>query len=1124
MKRKWGKSLSILMAGALMMGSINMTLQAEDAQDSRIEITQQEMERLLAGDTNGGETVRTRQSVHDPSIVKADDGSYYVFGSHMDVAKTTDLLNWAKVASQTTDSTLFGNALGEAVSYNEAFLENVYQGKVQVTTSDGIIAEVDFGTYNIAKWISDNTVKGNMWAPDVIYNESLGKWCMYLSLNGDKWHSSIILLTADDIEGPYVYQAPIIFSGFSLADSSKSFHDTDLELVLGEMEELPEKYNQIAGDTSNYNSWGDWWPNVIDPNVFYDDDGNLWMVYGSWSGGIYLIELDEDTGMRDYTVTYESNSDTLGKNYTSDAYFGTRIAGGYYVSGEGPYIQKIGNYYYLFISYGGLDSVSGYNMRIFRSENLDGPYVDNEGTSAIFNSQVNNYNGKDNRGEKIMAAYKWDSMSVGELSQGHNSVLVDDDGKAYLIYHTRTSDGTEVHELRVHQLFINADGWPVAAPFEYDGESLSDGYGISNVAGEYDIIVHAYVQDYGNREYASPVQITLKEDGTVTGAYNGTWNISSSSADITLEMDGYTYKGTLIEQKVDGESYRAMCFTVVNEEGLCVWGAAVADDRYVIANNVKNFDFGVPERMYESVTLPTTGNGGAVISWTSAAPEVLSAGGELIGEVTEDTEVTLTATISKGQYFYRLEYPVVIKAGSGSYTERTLLASYFTDTPQDLSDKLEGSLSISNPFYKGTSPGLDISGGVSIEFDVVPNGEVNVLGTILGFTGGGKLYFTPGSYLGYNALGGYYDANLNDYKLVEDYIGSGARVTLLFRPDGFEVKMDGKIVYTEAIIGTESGAGTVVNYNSVLNWLYNSADTLYFGSGSWWDAKANCMISNVDFYVEPAAGDSGDVYYEKDEVILSTSSDITYESNPFYGKEIDVLYLEYTMKFADDAAKNGYDGIISFYNSSTTGRISVQTNPYLCYNAQSKWIDLNHPGNSESTNWAASAEYEQEYRITMLVTGETVEFTVDGEPIAVSVNGSGATYDDLLDFLSTCDKLTFGVGQGITSYWWTEICTITDIIISGTYDSEEPEIPVTGITIEGASMVTVKNGQTTTLTAAITPTDATNKAVTWSVSNSSIAEIDANGVITAKTAGMVVITATSADGGDSATVILKVSP
>ena len=64
-----------------------------------------------------------------------------------------------------------------------------------------------------------------------------------------------------------------------------------------------------------------------------------------------MLKLDKNTGLRDYTYTYSGV--TLDANATSDQYFGKKIAGGYYVSGEGPYIQHIGDYYYLFMSYGG---------------------------------------------------------------------------------------------------------------------------------------------------------------------------------------------------------------------------------------------------------------------------------------------------------------------------------------------------------------------------------------------------------------------------------------------------------------------------------------------------------------------------------------------------------------------------------------------------------------------------------------------------------------------------------------------------------------------------------------------------------------------------------------------------
>ena len=65
-----------------------------------------------------------------------------------------------------------------------------------------------------------------------------------------------------------------------------------------------------------------------------------------------------------------------------------------------------------------------------------------------------------------------EGIGTVEVAQGHNSAMVDDDGKMYLVYHTRfqSDSGTnEGHQIRVHQIFENDNGWLVAAPYEYSG-------------------------------------------------------------------------------------------------------------------------------------------------------------------------------------------------------------------------------------------------------------------------------------------------------------------------------------------------------------------------------------------------------------------------------------------------------------------------------------------------------------------------------------------------------------------------------------------------------------------------------------------------------------------------------
>ncbi|MCR4903970.1 MAG: glycoside hydrolase family 43 protein, partial [Butyrivibrio sp.] len=1176
-KRFLSRLFSSVMTAALVVSTMGtqlttITAAAEEGSSASIQLSDSDVE-ILTGDAD-----YDRTSVHDPSVVYDNNGTYYIFGSHMAVSKSTDLENWTDLYTESEDSALFGviegcseslsvsessatdssseetdsatdsssedaadstkssseetdaavNASSEdaassevsldeaetddategsdaatkasteeltsdivnysapegtssgvivQASYNDAFVSNAYTGTVQTT-----FGELDFGeNYDIASWISDNTVSGNMWAPDVIYNDTLGKWCMYLSLNGAKWNSAVILLTADDIEGPYVYQGPVVFSGFSTTDSSKSFKNTDLELVIGEQDELPEKYQKIADET-----WGTYWPHAIDPCVYYDEDGKLWLAYGSWSGGIYELELDEETGLRDYTVTYDSDYDTLGASVTSDEYFGTKIAGGYYVSGEGSYIQHIGDYYYLFMSYGFYSPEGGYNMRIFRSSTPDGDYVDENGNSAIFNKYIMNYSATDtsnNRGMKLMGGYQWENMDKAELSQGHNSVITDSEGKSYVIYHTKFNDGTATHEVRVHQLFTNEKGWLIAAPYEYSGETLEEnGYSKDEVVGTYGFISHDFQMAYSKLAYNTPVDITLGEDGTISGEYTGTWTMTDGTPYCQLTINDEVYYGVFTEQVLDGSNVSVMCFTAMSDDGLSVWGSGEITDEAAVALDAVDSANAAPSVAFGNITLSTEGSNGSAISWTSSDTAIVADDGTVTTPA-QDTVVTLTATISKGDYYYVKDYDVTIKATAQNSTDSIVVGEYYTGVEVDLSKISGSSLSVPSPFYEGTISGLDLSGGVTIEFDATSTGTTNVLATIFAFLANsasdGRLYFTPGSYLGYNAGGYYYDANLTDYALVEDYIGDGGHVAVNLTQTGFSVSVDGVVCFTEEIIDTDAGAATLTDYSKVLKWLSESADTLMFGYGSWWtDQTANVTISNVVCSVGPTCEWSEEeeetityeaVSYSKDSIELTSNSFLETEENPFYGKNISNLDITYTINMTEGTAQNGWDGILSFYNSTSKGRVSVQTAPYVCYNdSDGNWIDVNQPGSTNGTNVAPDMVPGTDYTVNIKITQSDLVITVDGEEITLGYNGSGADYKDLLDFVTTCDQLTWGVGLASTAYWNTELCTLSNISISseaeeataGESDDEEEETdtPNTAATVSGENTVVNEDG------------------------------------------------------------------
>lgn len=519
-------------------------------------------------------------SVHDPSIVyNSTDKLYYIIGSHRGLAQTKDLVNITGLDNANIYNTGYENAFKSCPTHKVQVKRN---GETLTETLPSYDAGAFCATYagitvgDRAPVTEANWISGDQWAPDMVYNPNMKKWCMYLSLNGDYWASVIVMLTADSPKGPFTYQGPIVFGGFNgqtYSGKSVSYKDTDLELVLGTLSALPSRYNTTT--------WGSYWPNCIDPCVFFDDNGELWMAYGSWSGGIFMLKLDKETGLRDYTTTYTQQKN--GNVYTSDPYFGKLIAGGAYVSGEGPYIQKIGNYYYLFMSYGFYSPDGGYEMRIFRSKNPNGPFVDGSGNQATYTSYMMNYGPKatTNRGMKIIGAMNnWGNMTVGECAEGHNSAIVDEEGDAFVVYHTKFNDGTAGHQVRVRQLFQNEKGWLVASPFRYTGKQTTQAkidaaqmFTAKEIAGTYQLMLHPYKMDYTKMQESTPVTVTLTEDGKITGSKTGTWKYSSTDKSyITITVGGVTYYGVTLEQNVDGQSNMpALCFTAVSNSGVPVW-------------------------------------------------------------------------------------------------------------------------------------------------------------------------------------------------------------------------------------------------------------------------------------------------------------------------------------------------------------------------------------------------------------------------------------------------------------------------------------------------------------------------------------------------------------------------
>ncbi len=492
---------------------------------------------------------KARVSVHDPSIFKDESGEYFIFGSHIEAARSPDLQSWYRFSNgyAATNNALFGNLsqnLAGAFSWAGENLEDCEGGF-------------------------------SVWAPDVVYNSeyinkdgSKGAYMMYFCTTSTYIRSVIAFGVSQKPEGPYEFVDTLIYSGFTKNDSyatsstknvNRKYTSTNVDELISNGQ-ITWNDSWFRGDAFNNQQF----PNAIDPTIYYSPDGKMYMTYGSWSGGIFSLEIDKATGRVIHPKTGTTSDGRL-----VDSYFGTKLSGGYGKSGEGPFIEYNDEtgYYYLWVTYGGLTSEGGYNMRVFRSENPDGPYFDAAGNPAVLGSNSN----LDSIGLKVMGNYKFSSLSKAYMAPGHNSVLKDDDGKWYLINHTRFDDGYEFHEVRVRSMYFNSEGWPVVAPYEYSGDEISEsGYNVTDIVGDYEFINHGSDTSKTIHNY---INIKLNEDGTVSGDAAGTWEQSADSAQVSFVIGGHRYDGVfLAAQDETGKEKKVMSFTAVGSDNQTVWG------------------------------------------------------------------------------------------------------------------------------------------------------------------------------------------------------------------------------------------------------------------------------------------------------------------------------------------------------------------------------------------------------------------------------------------------------------------------------------------------------------------------------------------------------------------------
>ncbi len=427
-------------------------------------------------------------NVHDPSVVKAADGYYYMYqtdasygnahteGGHFHARRSLDLINW--------------EYLGGTMP---ALPEWVVPKLNEIRAGMGLEAAAP-----------DENLFG-YWAPSVV------------KVRDDLYRMYYSIVVPGYINGDNSWGERAFIGMMENSNPADNAGWVDKGYVITNASDKGLNFNVSPTD------WGNCYYkfNAIDPSVLVTGSGEHWMIYGSWHSGIAAVKLDPSTGKVAAQLgnPWGSGADIAGYGKL----IATRQSGNRWQGSEGPEVIYRDGYYYLFLAY---DELSvAYNTRVARSKNIDGPYTDIRGVNIT-----------DNGGDALPVVthpYKF-ANSPGWVGFSHCTVFEDGEGNWYYASQARFPAGINGNDAsnalmmgHVRSIVWTKDGWPLVMPERY-GAVPALAIAEAELAGDWEVIDMAY--SFANmKESAS---MTLNDDHTVSGGVwdGATWSYAADNS------------------------------------------------------------------------------------------------------------------------------------------------------------------------------------------------------------------------------------------------------------------------------------------------------------------------------------------------------------------------------------------------------------------------------------------------------------------------------------------------------------------------------------------------------------------------------------------------------------------
>ena len=442
-------------------------------------------------------------NVHDPSVVLADDGYYYMYQTdasygnahvgegrargHFYCRRSKDLVNWE----------FMGPTMHGVPTWMKAKLNEIRKAMGLGASTTDFRNQNQFG----------------YWAPCV------------RRISKDLYRMYYVVTLPGTINGAGTWSERCFIGLMETKNPADIDSWVDKGFVVTNYSDLELNYKVSATDYAHcYFKY-----NAIDPSLIINEKGEHWLIYGSWHSGFAAMQLDPSTGKPLHALGNpwgKENEASYGK------FIYTRQLGNRWQASEAPEVVYHDGYYYLFIAY---DELSvAYNTRVVRSKNIDGPYYD------ITGKDVTNHGG--DAYPILTHPYKFGNHH-GWVGISHCAVFNDGKGNWYYASQQRFPENYKGNANSnalmlggVRSIIWTSDGWPLVLPERYAGitqKAITE----TELLGDWQHINLAY---HYKKQDASVV-MTLGSDHKVKSGWKAgkAWTFDASKNVLTIDNERF---------------------------------------------------------------------------------------------------------------------------------------------------------------------------------------------------------------------------------------------------------------------------------------------------------------------------------------------------------------------------------------------------------------------------------------------------------------------------------------------------------------------------------------------------------------------------------------------------------